>query len=182
MADRIAIFIDGGYLSSILKDEFGEPKIDYRKLSEYLTMGNSHLRTYYYDCLPYQSQPPSDEEKRRFAAKQSFLDALDKIERFQVRTGYLRKRMLDGNPVFQQKGVDVLLAIDFVQLSVRQLITHAVLLTADSDFIPAVKVAKDAGVVVRLYHSQTLGHSNQLWKTADERYIIDKGLMKNVSM
>ena len=39
MTDRIAIFLDGGYVGKMLKHEFKEAKIDYKKLSEYLTMG-----------------------------------------------------------------------------------------------------------------------------------------------
>lgn len=41
---RVAIFIDGGYLTKVLR-EFGEPKLDYLKFSELLAGGKERLRT-----------------------------------------------------------------------------------------------------------------------------------------
>jgi hypothetical protein len=58
---RIAIFIDGAYLAKVLR-EFGEPKISFDALVKRVTAGADLLRTYYYDCLPYQSPQPTDEE------------------------------------------------------------------------------------------------------------------------
>ena len=59
---RIAIFIDGAYLDYTLRQEFGGARILYDKLSAQLTQGCDVLRTNYYHCLPYQSNPPTVEE------------------------------------------------------------------------------------------------------------------------
>ena len=59
---RTAIFIDGAYLGKTLK-KFGEPKVDFQQLSEKMANGADILRTYYYDCSPYQSNPPTSEER-----------------------------------------------------------------------------------------------------------------------
>jgi len=77
---RLAIFVDGGYLDSLATDEFGI-RIDQSKLGEEIRRivaaktPNSVdlLRTLYYDCLPYQSNPTTTEEKERFSKKRSFL-------------------------------------------------------------------------------------------------------------
>lgn len=184
MIERIAVFIDGGYIEKIMRDEFNGVRIDFGPLSAAMARGFSHLRTYYYHCLPYQSQHPTDEEKSRFASRQKFYAALEKLERFQVRLGNLRKRGLDncGKPIFEQKGVDVHLAIDLVQLAAKHLITHAAILTADSDFVPAIRVAKDEGVVIRLFHSATLGRAHQLWQCADERHVISAAFINGVTL
>lgn len=184
MDGRIAVFIDGGYIEKIAMEEFGGARVDYRLLSKEMSDGLSHLRTYYYHCLPYQGQPPSADERQRFAARQKFYNALERLERFEVRLGYLKRRCLDrdGNHIFEQKGVDVFLAIDLVQLAAKHLITHAAILTADNDFVPAIKVAKDEGVVIRLFHSATLGRTHQLWQAVDERIIINSSFINCVAL
>ena len=55
--DKASVFIDGGYLARVLKDEYGEAAIDFGVLSEKLCKGCERLRTYYYTCMPYQKQP-----------------------------------------------------------------------------------------------------------------------------
>lgn len=56
---KIAIFIDGAYLSKVLQGSFGSPQIDFSKLSSFLANGDQILRTYYYNCMPYKSLSPS---------------------------------------------------------------------------------------------------------------------------
>jgi len=182
MTARIAVFIDAAYIEKICQKEFSNVWVDYALLSQAMAEGCSHLRTYYYHCLPYQSHPPTEDERKRFAKRQRFYTTLDKIDRFEVRLGSLKHRGLDasGNPIFEQKGVDVYMAIDLVQLASKHLITHAALLTADNDFTPAIQAAKNEGVVIRLYHSPTLGHTHDLWQTADERHIINTSFINRV--
>ena len=100
---RIAIFIDGAYLQYMLKDEFNSPKICFEKLVNRMAGGREVLRSYYYDCEPYQSNPPTAEEKERFGRAQRFHYALDQIPRFQVRLGKLefRGHNAEGKPLFQ---------------------------------------------------------------------------------
>jgi|GEM_PF-3535725 len=54
---RVAIFIDGGYFRAYLR-QIGEPRIDFLKLSQKLSKPDDLFRTYYYNCMPYQSNPP----------------------------------------------------------------------------------------------------------------------------
>jgi hypothetical protein len=82
---RIAIFVDGGYLEKIIKNEFSEVPIDFSKLVEILVGGRELLRTYYYNCLPYQSNSPTPEESERFAKKERFFSYLRSLPRFSVR-------------------------------------------------------------------------------------------------
>ena len=104
---RLAIYIDGGYLDQIAR-RLGA-RVDFAKfVNEILTVvadGTPDtldlLRTYYYDSLPYQSNPSTPEESERFARKRSFFQALARIERFQVREGRLALRGYDnlGQPM-----------------------------------------------------------------------------------
>ena len=181
---RLAIYIDGGYFDQIAR-RLGA-RVDFAKfVNEILTIVATGtpdtldlLRTYYYDSLPYQSNPPTLEESERFARKRSFFQALTRIERFQVREGRLALRGYDNlnQPMFQQKRVDLMLGLDFALLSSKRQITHAVLIAGDSDFIPAVEVAKQEGIAVWLFHGPGRSgdsrstYAEELWFAADVRF------------
>lgn len=177
---RIAIFIDGGYLDAVLRDEFRGARIDYALLAEEIARGHDLLRTYYYNCLPYQSNPPTTEESRRFGAARKFHEALNALPDFEVRLGRLARRGVnpDGSAHFEQKQVDLLLGIDLTLLSGKHLITHGALVTGDSDLVPAVEVAKREGVSVLVYHGRT--YHQELWSMADRRVQITQELIERI--
>ena len=171
-ANRAAIFIDGGYLDWVIRQELNQVRIDYGKFSEVIAGDVPILRTYYYHCEPYQGSPPTKEESERLSKMQSFLQRLKQLPRYEIRLGKLAFRGInaeDNKPIFVQKCVDIMLGCDLVLLSAKQQISHAVLVAGDSDFLPAVEVARNEGVLVHLYHgSQTAPHRD-LWDKCDER-------------
>ncbi len=169
MANRVAIFIDGAYMDYVLKEEFAGARVNYRALSEQLAGDSDILRTYYYHCPPYQSNPPTREERDRYSSQRKFFNTLDRLPRYTVRLGRLAFRGVDehGRPRYEQKRVDILLGVDMVQLAAKQVIQDAVLIAGDSDFIPAITAAKSEGVLIRLFHGQR-PHTD-LWQEADER-------------
>lgn len=179
---RVAVFIDGGYLDYVLRNEFAMARIDYDKFSQSLADGMDILRTYYYHCLPYQSNPPTKEESDRFASMQRFLKSLERLPRYQVRLGKLayRGHNTDGAPILEQKRVDIMLGVDLVQLSAKRQITHAVLVSGDSDFLPAVSVAKSEGVMVKLVHGTVAAPHNELWTECDERLALTPSMMDRI--
>jgi len=166
---RMAIFIDGGYLDATLHNEFGGIKLDFAKLAAKLTGNVEILRTYYYNSLPNKRPIPTPEESLRFSQAQKSHTALRALPRFEVREGMLVYRGNDdkSKPVYVQKGVDIQFGVDLVLLSAKQQISHAVLIAGDSDFIPAIQVAKNEGVLIHLYHGLT-PHA-RLIETVDER-------------
>jgi uncharacterized LabA/DUF88 family protein len=177
--DTAAVFIDSGYLSKILKLAFNSTRINYEKFSDYLCSGDyKRLRTYYYDCMPYQDNPPTEEQRKRYAAHDSFLYNLRRLNRFEVRLGKLI--YIPAVNDFIQKRVDVWLSVDLVRMSWDHQIKKAVLVTGDSDFVPAIQAAKDAGVLTVLYYSK--GHPqinaiDELLYACDERIEITKDLI-----
>ena len=169
---RVAIFIDGGYLEHV-QHGLGDPKIAFDKMTAFIAEPDELLRTYYYHCLPYQSPSPTAEEAGRFARKQRFFHALHRLDRFEVREGKLAFRGWDrvtGKPIFEQKRVDIKLAVDLVLLATKRQITRAVIVTGDSDFLPAIQAAKNEGVLIHLYHGlgEHRAHKD-LWDAADSR-------------
>ena len=180
MTTRTANFIDGAYLQRVVADEFSRARIDLSALAQTMANGADILRTYYYHCMPYQSSRPSREESERYAASQRFFTALELLPRFEVRLGRLefRGNSPDGMPILEQKRVDIMLGVDMVQLAAKGHITHVSLLAGDSDFVPAVAVAKAEGVLVRLYHGSSC-HVDLL-REVDERVQIDRALIDSV--
>lgn len=175
---RAGVFIDGGYLAKVLKEEFHEPRLAFDKFSDILVgSGYERLRTYFYYCMPYQSNPPTAEEKERYAKAQRWISALQRLPRFEVRLGKLAKR----RDSFEQKRVDVLLSVDLVRMSWDHQIQKAVLVSGDSDFVPAVQAAKDAGALVHLFYSSYACH-NELLDSCDERFLITKDLIDQCLM
>ena len=96
---RLAIYVDGGYVAKLAETQF-KLWVDYGKLSSKVTEiirtrteGSLDLvRTYYYDCLPYQSNSPTPDEARRFSQKRKFLAALERLPKYTVRQGRLMYR------------------------------------------------------------------------------------------
>jgi len=153
--EKGAIFIDGGYLSKILKRHFGAPRIDYLKLSNEICSGLhlSRLRTYFYDCMPV-IRKDNEEDKRKYAEKQKFIDKIQRLPRFEVKRGKLQ--IIGGE--FKQKMVDVLMSLDIADRCFDNQIQHAILIAGDSDFIPAIKKAKDYGAIIHLYYHPLSKH------------------------
>lgn len=176
--ERIAIFIDGGYLDYVLLS-FDRARIDYGLLVDYMAQGKDLLRAYYYHCLPYQSANPTPEEQEEFSNAQKFFRAISRLNSFTVRKGRLAYRGTNdrGEPIFEQKRVDVYLATDLVMHSTKRVITHAALLTGDSDFIPAVEIAQSEGVHVTLYYAEILRPHDELLDAVDDRVQITKEMV-----
>jgi uncharacterized LabA/DUF88 family protein len=168
---RVAIFIDGGYLDYVLREEFGNARIDYERFAAWMAGANEVLRAYYH-CLPFQSNPPTDEEKRRFSQAQSFFGRLRRIPRFHVRERKLAYRGRDastGQRIFEQKRVDLMLGLDMALLAAKRQISDVVLFSGDSDLLPAVEAVKSEGVLFRLYHGTAQRPHGDLYDAADER-------------
>lgn len=178
---RYAVFIDGGYLRAVLKG-FGEPRISYARLSDYFARGEERLRTYYYDCAPHQSQPPTPEEQRRKQAFDRFVFALQaEVPRFQLRLGRLQRVPESGGGwKFIQKKVDVLLTVDLVRLACERQIQRAVLIAGDSDFVPAIQIARDAGTIVQLYHGERPRPHFELLQACDDRYVVNEAMIQAI--
>ncbi|MDA8334869.1 MAG: NYN domain-containing protein [Peptococcaceae bacterium] len=192
MSDRIAIFIDGGYLDKILELRFSRVHIDYNKLSSWMSRECDILRTYYYTCLPYKnSDNPTPEQEERYNNKQKFHYALNSLPRFTVRVGKLKLKGFDiatRQPIFEQKGVDIMLCIDMISLALKNKVTHIALLASDGDFLPVIEAVRNEGVVTYLYHSDYRDFSRQVVLTpskylisaVDERFTIDQTVINSI--
>jgi uncharacterized LabA/DUF88 family protein len=106
-----------------------------------------------------------------------FIFNLKKLPRFQFRQGKLQRIGAE----FKQKRVDIWMAVDLVRMSSNGQIEKAVLLTGDSDLVPAVEAARDEGVVVVLFYSPKSRH-DELLQACDERYEITGDLIEKAKL
>ncbi len=74
----------------------------------------------------------------------------------------------------------MLLTVDLVRLSCERQIQRAVLIAGDSDFVPAIEVAKDAGTIVQLYHADSPRPHSELLRACDDRTLIDSAFIGKV--
>lgn len=175
---RTAVFIDGNYLYKNANEVLGrKSKLDMNLVRDGLAglvPSRSLMRCYYYDALPALSSPPTEEEKLKTNNKQAFFRALASVPYMEPRVGYCR--YVQGKVPVQKK-VDVLLAVDLVQLSMQQSITDAVIFAGDGDFIPAVEIAKTAGTCIHLVHGSV--RSSDLEKIADTKILLTKEMAES---
>ncbi len=147
-------------------------------------LSNAELfRIYYYDAPPFEGTVanPIDGSLTDFSALASsrrakaLSDALELKPNFAVRRGMVNDagwklgsaalRNLasapraitarDLVPDLRQKGVDMRIGLDIAFISLRKVADVLVLVTGDSDFVPAMKFARREGMRVYLEH---MGH------------------------
>ena len=184
---RLAIHIDGAYVSSVGKS--ANIWIDYQILSDKVAATIRAttkepldlMRTYYYDCLPYQSDPATLAEEDRLRKRKRFFNGLRSLPNFALREGRLKPQGIDrqGAQIFQQKRVDLMMGLDIARLAAKGHVTHIALLSGDSDLIPAVEAAQQEAVVVWLVHD-VQGTANELRLLADNRILLDREFLKAV--
>lgn len=153
---RAILFIDGQYLTHI--ERHYEMRIPYSELACEIarTRGVHVEQTYYYTAPPFQGTPPAVDEKQRKAGYDRFLRALTK-QGIAVREGRCQK--IGGT--YAQKGVDTLLTIDLIRMRQNHPDAQtALVLTGDTDFVPAIRAAQDDRIdVVLIYAEDRSRHS-----------------------
>ena len=168
------VYLDAGYIDKVLHYDHANARLDFAKLAGEMAKPDQLLRAYYYHCLPYQSDPPTEEEKQRYASMHKFITALRYLPRFEVRLGHLAVGgfAADGSPIFVQKRVDCMVGVDMTLLAAKRAVTNMALFSGDSDLIPAVEAVKREGVLVTLWHGSfgsECSPSRELFEVCDER-------------
>ena len=166
---KTALLIDGGYLRASAKA--AGHKYDNAFIESFAakcTQAPEHLlRVLYYDSPQYRGkvQLPVSGKSTTFQASDQWLRDLAKLERFAVRRGTIGFRGwrpknipisgraltdADFTPNFEQKGVDMRVGLDIATYSEHRSVDRIVLVSGDTDMIPAMKHARKAGLEVVL--------------------------------
>lgn len=180
------IAIDGGFLRKAFRQAgivFGANGID--KFARHCVGKNEELlKILFYDCLPYQPEMgkeilnPVSKEPLPPRSRQVFAD-LEQKNLFALRLGTLvfrdwkfrdggdRNNKDDYTPDFQQKGVDMRIGLDMVSIAEKRLVDRLILMSGDTDLIPAMKICRRNGIQVVIVKLPSMHLSPKLLAHAD---------------
>ena len=170
MNQKIIILIDGGFLRVKVKDagKNYDPAFIEKFAHLCKTDDEEILRVLYYDCAPYRGtvKLPVSGNSYTFQNPDRWLDQLAQKDLFAVRRGVLKFRGYlpkktpvnqtgtlrdeDFRPSFEQKGVDIRIGLDIAAYSANRAADRIVLVTNDTDCVPAMKYGRKAGLQVVL--------------------------------
>jgi uncharacterized LabA/DUF88 family protein len=153
--EKTAVLIDGGFLSKV-SYKLGEGhyfKYDLLRFVKLLAGKQNVIfkHLFFYNAPPFQSQPPTRDEKKRKEDYDSFIQKLKSNEGVTVREGRCQRLKIDGKYKYKQKGVDTLITMDLMDIPLEHpSIKHVILIASDSDFVPIIERLKRHGVSVVL--------------------------------
>lgn len=164
MNRKVALLIDGGHLSVLAKKDghrCDAPFIE-RMAKNCIDPDEELFRVLYYDCAQYTGSQklPVSGRLHEFKGGDGLLQDLERRDLFAVRRGILKFRGWepksvpfgkipgdeDFRPRFEQKGVDMRIGLDIASLSATRVVERIILVTGDTDFVPALKHARRAGL------------------------------------
>jgi uncharacterized LabA/DUF88 family protein len=169
MGKKAALLIDGGSLRALCRQN--TRPIDSPDYIEKVALAcfdgaeEDVFRIFYYDCAPYSGElkQPVSGAPRVFNGNDGWQHQLAQKNFFALRRGRLKfvdwelktpppagRALTDADykPKFQQKGVDMRIGLDMATLAVKGGVERVILLTADTDFIPAMKLVRTEGLQV----------------------------------
>jgi uncharacterized LabA/DUF88 family protein len=154
-----AILVDNMYLLNAAQ-VFGVDQLDPRKYPEVFLRPQppeEHYRTFIFDALPYvPERGASPRQIDQYRRKQAYLKAIEYYERIAVELGEVRPKHThcyqcgSNFYVAVQKLVDVKISVRLVSLAWSNVVRKIVLVSGDSDLLPAVEAVKDSPTTVRL--------------------------------
>jgi len=149
------VFIDSNFISKLSK-HFGNGKYilyDLVIFSENLAKKQNLLckKICYYTAPPFQSSIFTKEEQIKKVGYVKFIDKLRKMG-VVVREGRCQRLKIDGKFEYKQKGVDILLAMDLMNIPLKfPQVKKAILIASDSDFVPIIESLREQEIKTILY-------------------------------
>jgi uncharacterized LabA/DUF88 family protein len=192
MAKKIVILIDGGFLRVKSKQAgkqynpgFIESFAQRCKLPD-----EEILRVLYYDCAAYAGtvRLPVSGSDYTFTGSDKWLEELARKDLFAVRRGVLKFRGYkpkrtpvnqaarltdeDFDPDFEQKGVDMRIGLDIATYSANGCVERIVLVSNDTDCVPAMKHGRKSGLQIILVELPNSNAAPELLMHADFKRIV----------
>jgi uncharacterized LabA/DUF88 family protein len=180
------ILLDSGYLTYISKF-FGKGKLLKYKIEKFSVnlakeRNLSVKEIYYYTAPPFQSSKANEEENKRRANYDRFIQKIKGVKpKIIVREGRCQKIINQNKEEFTQKGVDTLLTMDLLKIAERKLAENIILMTSDTDFVPIIKdLQENYNIKVILAYftdkrrKSAFSLSNHLWNICKDKILIKK--------
>ena len=166
---RIAIYIDGSNLYHKLKNLNIKKTSDfnYQALCKFLAQKRKLISSrYYVGAVRAKSDDQLGQLKR--INQQKFFNNLEK-QNIVVKQGYL----METAGIFHEKGVDVKIAVDLLVGAYDDLYDVAILISSDTDLIPAIKKLRHLGKRLE-YIGFLHGPSFALQKNSNVSRLLDR--------
>lgn len=174
---KTAILIDGGFLRVVAKKakKVYDPGFIEKFAHSCKAADEAIFRILYYDCAMYAGvqKLPMSGKPYTFKSDDGWLHAISHKDLFAVRRGVLKFRgykprdtpvgpknkLTDDDfvPIFEQKGVDMRIGLDIAAYSDNHAVDRIVLVSADTDCVPALKYGRRAGIQTILIEPQVPG-------------------------
>ena len=169
MKKKIIVLIDGGFLR--VKTRHAGRKYDPAFIEKFAhaccAADEEILRALYYDCAPFTGtvKLPVSGKEHTFPGSDKWLDELACKDLFAIRRGVLKFRGFvpkrtpvnpaaladaDFEPNFEQKGVDMRIGLDIAAYSANRAAERIILISNDTDCVPAMKYGRKAGLQIVL--------------------------------
>lgn len=175
---KVGVFIDGGHLRVCAKKAHKnyDPAFIINVANSCVVAGEKLFRILYYDCDPYVGtvRLPVSNGQKTFSSPSNLLNDLAALELVAVRRGILKFRGWDRTsgslkaahtaaasgaiapPLtdndfkarFEQKGVDLRIGLDMVTMANTGAVDLMIVITGDTDLIPAFKLVRSRGFQV----------------------------------
>lgn len=165
---KTVLLVDGGYLRACSKSAglvYDNAFIE-KFCPHCFTADEYAFRYYYYDAAQFRGRVklPVSGNQTAFSSSDQWLNDLAELERFAVRRGTVGFRGwqpkviplqpaapltdADFKPIFEQKGVDMRIGLDIATFSEVGAVDRILLVSGDTDMIPAMKHARKAGLEI----------------------------------
>lgn len=140
---RVVVFIDGSNFYFKIKSLKinNLSRFDFRGLSEWLARDRKIAEIGYYIGAVRAKQDDIKGQKMRQSQINLFNFLGSKRQKIKVHRGYL----MENDGIFHEKGVDVKIATDLLVGAYENLYDEAIIISSDTDLIPAIKKIKDIG-------------------------------------
>ena len=138
--ERVAVYIDGSNFYNYLKDEeINFPKgtkFDFKNFVNYLVGDRECVSKRYYTGV-FRNIDGTKKSEELVRGQQKFFTNIKK-DGFVVKRG----RIMPIEGVYKEKGTDVKIAVDLIIGAVDNLYDTAILVSSDTDLIPAIRYIK----------------------------------------
>jgi len=141
--ERVGVFIDGSNFYFKIKDRRiglkNTRKFDFAKFAKWLSRDREIVFKAYYIGVVRAKQTDKRAQKLRRSQQRLFSHLTSEKQKFEIKKGFMMKT----DEIYHEKGVDVHMATDILVGAYENLWDTAIVVSSDTDLIPAIKKAKE---------------------------------------
>jgi uncharacterized LabA/DUF88 family protein len=151
------VFVDGSNLFHRLRECGWRTEVDIESFAARLAGARELGDVFYYNVPPPRPNPRQDQYYAR----------IENSQKVTFRLGYLQRRLVAGSTEYEEKGVDIALAVDMLTGAFEDKYDTAILVSSDGDFKPVVEAVQHLAKRVEYIYFRNARFSNALDQACD---------------